>query len=140
MTLFSLVVFAMNQPINVEQRNQYGLDVGRRSCRAFFGRANDDVCHWKDICFASGSHPYTQLSFDLCPHLFLWLFMPHRLLLLFILKRFFSLFMYNDFMSSQTYKLVAVTPWLISQSADARLNPSKAFSCCGNAHASSNLN
>ena len=54
----------MNQPVNVEERNQHGLDIGF-TCRAFFGREDDDddddddddVLHWEDIGFVSGSKP-----------------------------------------------------------------------------------
>ena len=53
-----------NQPVNVEERNQHGLDIGF-TCRAFFGREDDDddddddddVLHWEDIGFVSGSKP-----------------------------------------------------------------------------------
>ena len=44
----------MNQPVNVEERNQHGLDMDF-TCRAFFGQGDDDVLHWEDICFVSGS-------------------------------------------------------------------------------------
>ena len=27
------------------------------TCRAFFGRGDDYVLHWEDICFVSGSYP-----------------------------------------------------------------------------------
>jgi len=31
------------------------------TCRTFFGQRDDAVFHWEDICFVSGSYPYTQL-------------------------------------------------------------------------------
>ena len=46
----------MNQPVNVEERNQHGLDIGFHLPR-FFGRGDDVVLHWEDICFVSGSYP-----------------------------------------------------------------------------------
>ena len=46
----------MNQPVNVKERNQHGLYMDF-TCRAFFDRGDDDVLHWEDICFVSGSYP-----------------------------------------------------------------------------------
>jgi len=46
----------MNQPVNVEERNQQGLDIGLH-LPPFFGRGDDDVLHWEGICFVSGSYP-----------------------------------------------------------------------------------
>jgi len=31
------------------------------TCCAFFGRNDDAVFHWEDICYVSGSYPQTQL-------------------------------------------------------------------------------
>ena len=45
----------MNQPINVEERSQCGLDIGLHLPR-FLGRGDDDVLHWEDICFVSRSY------------------------------------------------------------------------------------
>jgi hypothetical protein len=52
--LSSRDVLMMNQPVNVEERTQHGLDLDF-TCRAFFGRGDNAVLHWEDICFASGS-------------------------------------------------------------------------------------
>ena len=52
--LSSTDVLMMNQPVNVEERNQHGLDLDF-TCHAFFGRGDDAVLHWEDICFVSGS-------------------------------------------------------------------------------------
>ena len=46
--LSSRDVLMMNQPINMVLT----LDV---TCCAFFGRGDDAVFHWEDICFVSGS-------------------------------------------------------------------------------------
>jgi hypothetical protein len=43
--LSSRNVLMMNEPVNVEER------------RAFFGRGDDAVFHWDDICFVSRSYP-----------------------------------------------------------------------------------
>ena len=32
------------------------------TCRSHFGRGEDAVFHWEDMCFVSGSYPYTQHS------------------------------------------------------------------------------
>ena len=54
--LSSRNVLMMNQPVNVEECNQCGLDIGLHLPR-FFGRRDDAVFHWDDICFVSGSYP-----------------------------------------------------------------------------------
>ena len=46
----------MNQPINVENTINVVLILDF-TCRAFFGRGDDDVLHWEDICFVSGPYP-----------------------------------------------------------------------------------
>ena len=45
----------MNQPVNVEERINMVLILDF-TCRAFFGRGDDDVLHWENICFVSGSY------------------------------------------------------------------------------------
>jgi len=52
--LSSRDLLMMNQHINVKERNQHDLDF---TCRTFFGRGDDAVSHWEDICFVSGSYP-----------------------------------------------------------------------------------
>jgi len=52
--LSSRVVHMMNQPVSVEERNLHGLVF---TCRAFFGREDDAMFHWEDICFVSRSYP-----------------------------------------------------------------------------------
>ena len=54
--LSSRDVLMMNQPVNVKERNQHGLDVGLH-LPLFFGRGDDALFHWEDVCFVSGSYP-----------------------------------------------------------------------------------
>ena len=46
----------MNQPVNVENAINMVLILDF-ACRAFFVRGDDDVLHWEDISFVSGSYP-----------------------------------------------------------------------------------
>ena len=55
--LSSRDVLMMNQSVSVKEHNQHGLDF---TCRTLFGRGDDAVFHWEDICIVSRSYPQNQ--------------------------------------------------------------------------------